>query len=265
MTLVRSNSMFAQPQNSRDFNLSHPLWFFPVTFTPIIAHPTSIKTESKSRQNQYHGTTNIRTKSSSIQRYYRDQITMELSREPLHLSVEYGSPLDACMTAEEREHVAREGWAYFDRIYGNDDDEEGNPLAQEAKYQRLDRYPSPLYRYDSWYTDEYEFRRRAQNQPLSPPATPPHNPQQHTRRKTASRVQKSQKSKPSPSLQKELRRQKKKAPRRPLTRSLDEGAFQEIELDSRPGKVKYWNVHEGPPQGWSYYSLTYDEYVDRWV
>ena len=169
------------------------------------------------------------------------------------------------MTAEEREHVLREGWGYFDRIYGLNDDEDGNPLTQEAKYERLDRYPSPEYRYDIWYTPEYDFRRRTQNHPLSPPASPPHIPQQNTRRKTANRIQKSQKPKPSAAVQKELQLQKKKAPRRPLTRSLDEGYFQEIELDSRPGKVKYWNVRDGSTRGWSYWSLTYDEYLESWV
>lgn len=239
MTLVRPTSVFVQPPTFNNFNFSSQLII--LTFTHIFS-----------------------THITAYPKQHQDRIIMELSSEPVP-SEEYGSALDACMTEEERVHVRREGWAYFDRIYGVDEDEEGNPLTQEAKYERLDRYPSPDYRYDTWYTPEYEFRRRAQNAPLSPPKTPPHIPQQHTRRKTSNRIEKSRKSQPSASVQKELRRQKKKAPRRPLTRSLDEGHFQEIELDPRPGKLRYWNIREGCPRGWSFYALTYTDYLERWV
>ena len=184
---------------------------------------------------------------------------------PEYRRTEGASALDMAMTAEERVHVQREGWAYFDRIYGNDEDDNGNPLTQEAKYEHLDIYPSPDYRFDTWYTPEYEFRRRAQNAPMSPPASPPHVPQQHISRTSASRIQKPKKPQPSPLSRRERRRQNKVAPRRPLTRSLDQGCFQEIELDPRPGKIRYFNIREGSPQGWSYYSLTYADYLRRWV
>ena len=140
--------------------------------------------------------------------------------------------------------------------------------SQEMNNEGMDMLLSQYYRQGRSLIEDYRSCQRAQRPPLSPPPTPPETQQQQTHAPGRTHSHRVQKSKPPRRAQvspRELRRLKRKAPRRPVTRSMDQGRFHQVELDPRRGKVRYWGNKWESTSAWSYHAVSYSDFLERWV
>ena len=147
------------------------------------------------------------------------------------------------------EEITREYDERREREALSENETEFDPEELEAA---MDECPSPDYKTMSCYTPEYLARRRARKPLMSPPPTPPHV-KARRKRDSSHRVQKPQKTPPTPQ---EIRRAKRMAPRCPRTRSKN---AESISLHHTRGKVL---VQLMP---WKFIVVSYDEYLREHV
>lgn len=132
-------------------------------------------------------------------------------------------------------------------------------VALDAK---LDRCPSPRHKDFTYWTPEYETRRRGKRFLLSPPPTPPHpvstRPIQTKQKRDPGRqILTSQKYQESQFKPQGVRKAKRVAPRRPRTRSM------------KPEHVALHPSERGNVMRWSYRGecaiLSYAQYWNDYV
>lgn len=119
-------------------------------------------------------------------------------------------------------------------------------FSQDVIDAKLDSIPSPRHKIKPYWTPEYEARRRVKHPLISPPATPEYEPEpvrpkkrqrddDELRENTWKRRKQEQATELTPA---EIRKAKRKAPRRPRTRSM---GTEHVALHPlKRGKVMLW-------------------------
>ncbi|MDI1492125.1 MAG: hypothetical protein OHK93_003337 [Ramalina farinacea] len=164
---------------------------------------------------------------------------------------------ELCQTDEERAQYGREGKVMFSALNEPNDEDE---IPQIKKDAGMDTLPSPYFSHSRYFTPDYAICRSARKPPPSPPLPPPQPRQQHNRvapRPRANRGQKPPRSDPPHDSRK---KSKGVEAHRPVTRATVQGLLQEVEVDSRRGKVRYWHMKHGPSEGWTFHLMEFADY-----